>query len=106
MPQDGKLALSDPPDGMYAQPPAFPAGDSGLVSTADDFNAFARFMLSGLAPDGRRLISEASLKLMITNHLSAAQRADGSNILGPTRGWGYGLGVIVQDRPDGVPQVA
>jgi CubicO group peptidase (beta-lactamase class C family) len=106
MPRDGKLALFDPPDGMYSQPPAFPAGDSGLVSTADDYNAFARFMRSGLAPDGRRLISEASLRLMTSNHLSTGQREDGSNILGPARGWGYGLGVMVQDSPDGVPQGA
>jgi hypothetical protein len=25
MPRDGKLALFDPPDGMYAGPPSFPA---------------------------------------------------------------------------------
>ena len=104
--RDGGLALFDRPDGMFARPPTFPAGDSGLVSTADDFNAFARFMLSGLAPDGRRLVSEASLKLMTTDHLSAAQRDDGSNILGPARGWGYGLGVMVQNDPDGVPKGA
>jgi CubicO group peptidase (beta-lactamase class C family) len=106
MPRDEKLVLFDPADGMYARPPAFPAGDSGLVSTADDYNAFARFMRTGLAPDGRRLISEASLSLMTTNHLSAAQRDDGRDILGPTRGWGYGLGVMLQDSPDGVPQGA
>src|SRR5207302_5215785 len=32
-PQDGKLTLFDKPDGRYIQPPAFPAGDSGLAST-------------------------------------------------------------------------
>jgi CubicO group peptidase (beta-lactamase class C family) len=63
MPQDGKLTLFDPPDGMYVGTPAFPAGDSGLISTADDFGTFARFyMMTGLAPDGRRLLTEASLK--------------------------------------------
>jgi CubicO group peptidase (beta-lactamase class C family) len=101
-PQDGKLALFDPPNGMYAKPPAFPAGDSGLVSTADDYAAFARFMFTGLAPDGRRLLSEASLKAMTTDHLTAAQRKDGQNILGPGRGWGYGLGVVVEPNVDGV----
>jgi CubicO group peptidase (beta-lactamase class C family) len=106
MPQDGGLALFDPADGMYAQPPAFPAGDSGLVSTVDDFNAFARFMLSGLAPDGRRLLSVASLNAMTNDQLTDAQREDGGNILGPARGWGYGLGVMVDDGPDGVPRGA
>jgi CubicO group peptidase (beta-lactamase class C family) len=104
--RDGALALFDRPDGKFARPPWFPAGDSGLVSTADDFNAFARFMLSGLAADGRRLISEDSLQVMTTNCLSAAQRDDGRDILGPVRGWGYGVGVMVKDDPDGVPKGA
>ena len=101
-PQDGKLELFDKPDGRYVRPPAFPAGDSGLVSTADDFATFARFLTTGLAPDGRRLISQASLKAMQTNHLTPAQIKDGAEILGPGRGWGYGLGVVVEPNVDGV----
>jgi CubicO group peptidase (beta-lactamase class C family) len=101
-PQDGKLVLFDAPDGRYTRPPAFPAGDSGLVSTAEDFTTFARFLFTGVAPDGRRLISEASLKAMRTNHLTAAQAQDGADILGPGRGWGYGMGVVTQPNVDGV----
>jgi CubicO group peptidase (beta-lactamase class C family) len=102
MPQDGKLALFDPPDGMYARPPAFPAGDSGLVSTADDYLAFTRFLRTGLSPDGRRLLGAASLKAMETDHLTAAQRKDGELILGPGRGWGNGMGVVAETTPDGL----
>jgi len=103
MPQPGgKLTLFDPPNGMYADPPAFPAGDSGLVSTADDFAAFARFLRTGLAPDGLRLVSEASLKAMKTNHLTPAQIEGGKAILGPGRGWGYGMGVWVALNPNGI----
>jgi CubicO group peptidase (beta-lactamase class C family) len=102
MPQAGKLALFDPPNGMYADPPAFPAGDSGLVSTADDYAAFARFLRTGLAPDGLRLVSEASLKAMKTNHLTPAQIEGGKDILGPGRGWGYGMGVWVAPNPNGI----
>jgi CubicO group peptidase (beta-lactamase class C family) len=102
MPQDGKLELFDPPDGMYAQPPAFPAGDSGLVSTADDFAVFARFLFTGRTQDGRQLLSPASLKAMQTNYLTPAQMRDGAMILGPGRGWGYGVGVVVEPNPDGV----
>jgi CubicO group peptidase (beta-lactamase class C family) len=102
MPHDGKLELFDKPDGRYTQPPAFPAGDSGLVSTADDFAAFARFLTTGLAPDGRRLISRASLKAMQTNHLSPEQITGGAEILGPGRGWGYGVGVYVTPNVNGI----
>ncbi|WP_331540703.1 serine hydrolase domain-containing protein [Phenylobacterium sp.] len=99
MPQDGKLTLFDPPAGMYSRPPAFPAGDSGLVSTADDYAAFARFLTSGRTAGGKRLLSEASLKAMRTDHLTPAQRAGGEDILGPARGWGYGMGVTVEPKP-------
>ncbi|MDB5442113.1 MAG: hypothetical protein JWP73_489 [Phenylobacterium sp.] len=102
-PQNGKLVLFDPPAGMYAKPPAFPAGDSGLVSTADDFAAFARFLQTGLTPDGRRLLSRASLTAMQTNHLTPAQRSGGKDILGPSRGWGYGVAVRVEPGPEGLP---
>jgi CubicO group peptidase (beta-lactamase class C family) len=101
-PQDGKLTLFDPADGKYVEAPPFPAGDSGLVSTVEDFFAFARFMVTGLAPDGRRLLSEASLRAMTTDHLTAAQREAGQGILGPGRGWGYGVGVRVEDSPFGI----
>jgi CubicO group peptidase (beta-lactamase class C family) len=94
--------LFDKPDGRYTKPPAFPAGDSGLVSTADDFATFARFLSTGVAPDGRRLISQASLKAMRTNYLTPAQMKDGAEILGPGRGWGYGLGVVAAPNVDGV----
>ncbi|MEW5685321.1 MAG: serine hydrolase domain-containing protein [Pseudomonadota bacterium] len=98
----GKLVPFEPWNGLYAKPPTFAAGDSGLVSTADDYGAFGRFMLSGLAPDGRRLLSEASIQAMTTNRLTPAQIKDGEMILGPGRGWGLGLGVQVAASPTGV----
>ena len=52
-PDAGKLALFDPPAGMHAHPPAFPAGDSGLTSTADDYAKFARFLSPAARPAAR-----------------------------------------------------
>jgi CubicO group peptidase (beta-lactamase class C family) len=100
--QDGKLDVYDPPAGMFSRKPAFPAGDSGLVSTADDFLKFSHFLATGVAPGGRRLLSEASLKAMRVNRLSPAQMEGGVEILGPGRGWGYGMGVAVAATPDGL----
>lgn len=98
----GEWEVFDTPDGRYSRPPAFPAGDSGLVSTADDFAAFADFLFTGRTQDGRRILSESLLKAMQTNQLTAEQIADGEVILGPGWGWGYGLGVQVGESPYGI----
>ena len=89
-------------NGRYGEGPSFPAGDSGLVSTADDYAAFARFMLSGTAPDGRRLLKAETIRAMTTNRLTPGQM-EGDIILGPGRGWGLGLGVRIAASPYGVP---
>jgi CubicO group peptidase (beta-lactamase class C family) len=100
--QNGKLAPFVPWNALYAKRPSFLAGDSGLVSTADDFGAFAHFMLSGTAPSGRRLLRAETLKRMTTNRLTPDQMKDGEVILGRGRGWGLGLGVQVMLSPYGV----
>ncbi|WP_293352157.1 serine hydrolase domain-containing protein [Phenylobacterium sp.] len=102
MNQDGRLVPFEPYNDMFLKAPSFPAGDSGLVSTADDYGAFAKFMFTGLAPDGTRLLSDASLKAMTANRLTPEQMKDGEMILGAGRGWGLGLGVQVATSPSGV----
>jgi CubicO group peptidase (beta-lactamase class C family) len=103
-PEDGALALLDPAaGGAWSRPPAFPAGDSGLVSTVDDFRAFSRMLLNGGRAGGRRLLSEDSVQAMTRDYLTPEQRADGEVILGPGRGWGFGLAVALEDTPDGAP---
>jgi CubicO group peptidase (beta-lactamase class C family) len=90
--------------GDYSIAPPFPAGDAGLLSTANDIFAFSRLLLRrGLAADGRRLLSEASAAAMTRNHLTATQRAGGAPILSPGHGWGYGLCVTLARTADGLP---
>ena len=38
--QDGRLEVTDPPNGQWAHPPAFPDGSGGLGSSVDDMVAF------------------------------------------------------------------
>ena len=40
-PETGALGVYDPADGQWSTPPAFPGGGAGLVSTVDDYLAFA-----------------------------------------------------------------
>ena len=76
----------------WASPPALPSGAGGLLGSIDDFLAFARLLLNKGVYDGRRLLSEESVNLMTTNHLTPVQIADGGPLLGG-RGWGFGMGV-------------
>jgi CubicO group peptidase (beta-lactamase class C family) len=101
--QTGKLelqALSGPSE--WTKPPAFPTGAAGLVSTADDYLAFARLLLHKGTYQGQRLLSEKSVELMTTNHLTPAQIAGGGPVLAG-RGWGYGMAVVTE--PDEVSPV-
>ncbi len=89
------LELVDAPDGEWSAPPAFPSGAGGLVSTVDDLLLFARMLLAGgEAADGRQLLSSESVRQMMTDHLTPAQRTAGSLFL-EGQGWGYGGSVDV-----------
>ncbi|MEV7009874.1 serine hydrolase domain-containing protein [Streptosporangium sp. NPDC051022] len=86
----------------WTRPPAFPSGAAGLLSTVDDYLAFARLLLAKGVHGGERLLSERSVELMTTNHLTPRQTADGGFVLGG-RGWGYGVAVATE--PDEVSSV-
>jgi CubicO group peptidase (beta-lactamase class C family) len=96
---DGELVVADRPDGMWSRPPAFASGAGGLVSTAGDWYRFGRMLLAGGLAGGRRLLSEQAVRLMTTDHLTEAQRADSSLFL-EGQGWGFGGSVDVAPRDD------
>ncbi|MEU6348710.1 serine hydrolase domain-containing protein [Streptomyces sp. NPDC047072] len=96
---DGTPTLADPPDGDWTRVPRFHSGGGGLVSTADDYLAFARMLLNGGEGDGgRRLLTPNSVARMTTDHLTAAQRAAVPLFL-EGQGWGYG-GQVDVSRAD------
>jgi CubicO group peptidase (beta-lactamase class C family) len=86
-------------DGLFAKPPAFESGGGGLVSTVDDYLAFARMML-GQGRSGReRILSRASVELMTTDQITPAQKAASLPLAAnfwDNRGWGFGLSVITR----------
>ncbi len=89
------------------QPPAFASGGGGLISTAPDYARFAQMLLDKGEFDGKRLISEAAVKLMMTNQLSEEMLEQrfgvGAQQLRP--GFGYGYNGVVFTDPDlcGIP---
>jgi CubicO group peptidase (beta-lactamase class C family) len=90
-----QLKVFDPPvTGRFSNPPVFENGAAGLVSTADDFNAFAQMMLNGGGLGSARVLSPESVALMTTNQIVADEKRESQLFLGNTRGWGFGLSVF------------
>jgi CubicO group peptidase (beta-lactamase class C family) len=93
--QECRLEVSDPPDGQWSHPPAFPDGGAGLLSSVDDLVAFGRMLLRRGSP----VLQAATVGEMTHDQLTPAQRANvrpGFSFL-DGRGWGYGVSI----RDDG-----
>lgn len=86
------------PFGNFEKPPGFESGGAGLVSTAMDYYRFCQMLLNGGQLDGVRILSPASVKLMLENHLTDGLMGDykGSGfVTQPRPGLGYGFGGAV-----------
>jgi CubicO group peptidase (beta-lactamase class C family) len=94
------LTLSGP--GLWTRPPVFPSGSAGLLSTVDDYMAFARLLLNKGVHRGGRILSERSVEMMTANHLTSEQIAGAGMLLSPG---GWGLGMTVTVAPDSVSPV-
>ncbi len=77
------------------EPAAYSSGGQGLVSTADDYLAFARMLLEGGTAKGTQLLQPATVKIMMRNRLTAAQREQPFMGRQFFKAQGLGLGVSV-----------
>jgi CubicO group peptidase (beta-lactamase class C family) len=82
----------DPVRGQWSTPARFESGGGGLVSTIDDYLAFAQTLAGGGAP----LLSRRMVDLLTTDQLTDAQRAESSPEPDGSAGWGFGVGVKVR----------
>jgi CubicO group peptidase (beta-lactamase class C family) len=104
LPKPGGLEVYDEAaTSAWSKPPAFPAGDAGLVSTVDDYFAFSRLLLRRGRVGDRQLLSAASVRAMTKDHLTPAQRTGGRIFLGPNHGWGYGMAIEIKTSAEGIP---
>ncbi|HKE73468.1 MAG TPA: serine hydrolase domain-containing protein [Acidimicrobiales bacterium] len=94
--ETGARTVYDPPDGQWTAPPAFPSGGGGLVSTVDDYLAFATMLRAGGVYHGQRILSRPTIEAMTTNQLTAGQLAASAPSPDGSVGWGLGLGVRVR----------
>lgn len=81
----------------WAAPAVFPSGAAGLVSTADDYYAFARMLLRHGMHEGRRILSAEAVRQMTTNQLTPEQTAEAPFPLDGA-GWGMGVSVTAEGR--------
>jgi CubicO group peptidase (beta-lactamase class C family) len=88
--------FDDPLTGKFSSPPVFENGSAGLVSTADDFNAFAQMMLNGGRIGSERILSRPSVELMTTDQITSEQKLGSELFFGDVRGWGMGLSVFTR----------
>ena len=82
--------------GRYDRLPAFESGGAGLVSTLQDYSAFATMLLNGGEYHGERILSEASVRFMRSPRLRPEVRRDIWDGLG---GYNYGCLMRVCDLP-------
>ena len=80
-------------DGLWTEPPIFPSGAGGLVSTLADWHGFGRMLLA----DGGGLLSPRSVRMMTTDHLTQEQR-EASLLFLEGAGWGFGGAVETDGR--------
>jgi CubicO group peptidase (beta-lactamase class C family) len=100
-PYTGKVELNDPArGGQWSRPPDFPSGAGGMVSTADDYLAFAKMLMGFGTHKGTPILSEETVRDMTSDQLTPSQKA--SDLVPgffDVYGWGYGMSVVTGKDP-------
>ncbi len=103
--QTGKTQVVDPVDGQWSKPPAFESGGGGLVSTIDDYFAFAQMLHNRGMHGDQRILSRASVELMTTDQMTPEQKAVSGLVPGffNSHGWGFLVSVTTKRESIGDP---
>ncbi len=95
--ENDKLEVFDPASkSVWAEKPVFFDAGAGLVSTVDDYAAFAGMLLNEGRHNGDAFLKSESVRAMTRNHLTQAQREKPSFAPDQWKNHGYGYGVSVQ----------
>jgi CubicO group peptidase (beta-lactamase class C family) len=100
-PGGGLTVLDHPQSNLWADPPLFPSGGAGLVSTADDYQRFGLMLLNKGELEGARLLSRKTVEAMTTDYLTPEQHTHpffdetdfDRSVMWTNRGFGYGVEV-------------
>ena len=94
----GRAVYDEADGGQWSRLPAFPSLGSGIVSTVDDYFAFAQMLLNNGKHGNTRILSRPTVELMISDQLTRAQKAVSGFNPGDfdNRGYGFGMGVVTR----------
>lgn len=91
--ENGKSGVFEMKEGCVFEnvPATHYLGGAGLISSLDDYTAFAKMLLNKGEINGNRVISEKAVKLISTPHVS-------ESIMPGNERWGLGVRVITSDN--------
>nr|WP_237438221.1 serine hydrolase domain-containing protein [Alteraurantiacibacter buctensis] len=91
---DTLVPIDLPADSVFLDPPPFPFGGSGLVSSARDYDRFLAMLGNGGELDGARILKPETVALATSDLLPDTLAPDGGFASGG-REFGYGAGGLV-----------
>ena len=99
--KDGSALEPVAPRAEYGPRDRPPQGNGGLYSTAPDYARFVRMLLGGGTLDGKRYLSDASIKLLSTPQTGDLPTGFFQNDANGNRGanYGWGIGTCVLRTP-------
>lgn len=102
---DGRKPIDPGASSVFLQPPTFPYGGAGLVTSAADYDRFLHMLQNGGTLDGVRILKPATVKLALSDLLppGVVYPAGGATSDGKTSPQGFGAGgsVTLRDVPGG-----
>ena len=96
--RSGELFISESASKSgYKRMPKNESGGGGLCSTASDYFKFCQMILNGGEFNGKRLLKNETVSLMLTNHLPSSVKNIGINDNRKGIGFGYGFAVRFEE---------
>ncbi|MGU3315017.1 serine hydrolase domain-containing protein [Sphingomonas sp. M6A6_1c] len=107
---DALVPLDPAATSVYLQPPSFPYGGAGLVTSARDYDRFLHMLADEGTLDGVRILKPETVRLAMSNLLPAdvtyggvAGGTGGGAARATPMGYGAGGSVYLADGPGGMP---
>ncbi|MFL0587136.1 serine hydrolase domain-containing protein [Sphingomonas olei] len=105
---DNRTPIDPGATSVYLQPPSFPYGGAGLVSSARDYDRFLHMLSNDGTLDGKQVMKQETAALAMSNLLPAGVAFGGigggtGGAMSAKMGFGAGGSVYLEDAPNGGP---